>query len=270
MDSAPKRPPHLSLALAGIGIATLVAVGALVGASRVGGEAEGTPRAVDGGEERPRLTPEPGGTAPPARAERRDTTCHSTAYIRRPVTLYRRPGRRPRIRVDARTEWKSPRVFGVVRRRAGWLAVQAQELRNGEVGWLRADLAETGCVRWSLHADLSRRMLHVRRDGRTVRRFAVAVGAPTNPTPRGRFSVTDKLKVTGGSTPYGCCVLALTGHQVRLPATWPGGDRLAVHATRAVSTIGKPASLGCLRTHSRSARWLIETIPLGAPIFIRS
>jgi lipoprotein-anchoring transpeptidase ErfK/SrfK len=65
-------------------------------------------------------------------------------------------------------------------------------------------------------------------------------------------------------------VLALTGHQTRLPASWPGGDRLAVHATRELSTIGKAASLGCMRVTSAQARWLIRTIPLGAPLFVRS
>ena len=64
------------------------------------------------------------------------------------------------------------------------------------------------------------------------------------------------------------CVLALSGHQVDLPPDWPGGDRLAVHATRDVSSIGKPVSLGCMRTQSKQARWLIDTIPLGSPIFI--
>jgi hypothetical protein len=29
-------------------------------------------------------------------------------------------------------------------------------------------------------------------------------------------------------------------------------------------------SLGCLRTVSTRARWLIETVPLGSPIFIRA
>jgi hypothetical protein len=198
------------------------------------------------------------------------SACHPIAYVSRAVTLRRAPGGPARLRIAARTQWQSPRILGVVRRRAGWLAVQAPELGNGEVGWLPAGEARLSCVRWSLHADLSRQLLVVRNNGRVVRRLSVAVGAASNPTPRGRFSVTDKLRVTVPGSPYGCCVLALTGHQQRLPAGWPGGDRLAVHATNNLSSIGQPASLGCLRAHPALARWLIETIPLGAPIFIRS
>jgi lipoprotein-anchoring transpeptidase ErfK/SrfK len=65
-------------------------------------------------------------------------------------------------------------------------------------------------------------------------------------------------------------VLAVTGHQERLPASWPGGDRLAVHATRELASIGKPTSLGCMRVTSTQARWLIENIPLGAPLFVEA
>jgi lipoprotein-anchoring transpeptidase ErfK/SrfK len=43
-----------------------------------------------------------------------------------------------------------------------------------------------------------------------------------------------------------------------------------VHATSEESTIGDPVSLGCLRTVSIRARWLIETVPLGSPVFIRA
>src|ERR671930_1960484 len=108
-----------------------------------------------------------------------------------------------------------------------------------------------------MHADLSRRRLSVERNGKAVRRFEIAIGRRGNPTPQGRFSVTDKLQVTDPGSPYGCCVLALTGHQTHLPPGWPGGDRLAVHATEELSSLGRAASLGCMRVTSSQARWLI-------------
>jgi hypothetical protein len=206
----------------------------------------------------------------PFPSEPQPIDCYSIASTTGRSTLYREPGGPVRIRLSARTEWNSPRIFGVVRHRGDWIAVQAPELGNGELAWMPANRARIDCVRWSMHADLSRRRLSVERNGHTVRRFEIAIGRRGNPTPRGRFSVTDKLRVTDPGSPYGCCVLALTGHQTRLPASWPGGDRLAVHATRELSTIGKAASLGCMRVTSAQARWLIGTIPLGAPLFVRS
>jgi lipoprotein-anchoring transpeptidase ErfK/SrfK len=187
-----------------------------------------------------------------------------------PATLYKEPGGRARIHLSKRTEWGSTRVFGVVLRRGDWVAVQAPELDNGELAWLPTNRARLDCVAWSLHADLSRRMLYVRHDGKVVRKFQIAIGRKGNTTPRGRFSVTDKLRVTDPGSPYGCCVLALSGHQNRLPPEWPGGDRLAIHATKELSSIGKPASLGCMRITSVQARWLIKAIPPGAPVFVRA
>jgi hypothetical protein len=206
----------------------------------------------------------------PFPSEPQSITCFSTAFVSGRTALYREPGGRVRIRLSPKTEWGSPRILGVVRRRGDWISVQAPELGNGEVAWMPASHAGIDCVRWSMHADLSRRRLYVRRDGETVRSFEIAIGREGNPTPRGRFSVTDKLRVTDPGSPYGCCVLATTGHQTQLPASWPGGDRLAFHATRELSSLGRPASLGCLRVTSSQARWLIRTMPLGAPLFVKA
>jgi L,D-transpeptidase catalytic domain len=211
-----------------------------------------------------------GPLAAPFPSERSAAPGYLTAAIKRPTVLYDRPGGRRKLRLQARTEWKSPRVLSVVEQRGAWLAVLAPELRNGQVGWIRRGRAQLGSVRWSLHVDRSRRALFVRKDGRTVRELTIAIGNPRNPTPRGRFAVTDKLSVVDRDSPYGCCVLALSGHQVKLPPDWPGGDRLAIHATVDTSSIGKAVSLGCMRASTRNARWLMRKVPLGAPVFIRS
>ena len=85
-------------------------------------------------------------------------------------------------------------------------------------------------------------------------------------TPTGRFGVTDRLAMSGST--YGCCALALSGHQPHLPPGWPGGDRIAIHATPATATIGHSASLGCLRAATADVRALMHLVPLGAPVFI--
>lgn len=274
----PAKPgfPRLAAALFGAGILALVGAAGLVGATQFGSDGgvstdDTGGGAVTGGDGTREFVPkEAGPVAAPFPSEPREAPCYSTAYVRRAVTLRRSPGGKRLIRLTAKTEWGSPRVFGVVRRKKDWLAVQAPELRNGAVAWLPASRARLDCTGWSLHADLSSRELVVRRDGRKVREMKIAVGRSGNPTPEGRFSVTDKLRVRDPDSPYGCCVLALTGHQTRLPPGWPGGDRLAVHSTTDLSSIGTPASLGCLRSRPAIARWLIETVPLGAPIFIRA
>jgi lipoprotein-anchoring transpeptidase ErfK/SrfK len=125
-------------------------------------------------------------------------------------------------------------------------------------------------VRYSLHADLSARRLELRRGGRRIASFPVAVGRPGSSTPTGRFAVTDKLSGSRFGPYYGCCVLALSGHQPHLPAGWSGGSRLAIHGTDAPGSIGQPSSAGCLRAADTDLRMLMRRVPLGTPVFIRS
>ena len=268
-DSGPPRRT-VPIALIALGIAALLAAAGLAVATQFS--------SGDTGAARGNADPDPSGfvleqdepLAAALPSKTRKTPCHPSAHVRRGVTLLRAPGGRPRVKLSARTEWGSPRILGVIEQRRGWLGVQAAELENGEIAWMPRARATMLCSRWALHADLSKRRIIVRKDGKTVRKLTVAVGRPDNPTPRGRFTVTDKIKMTDLSSPYGCCVLALTGHQTNLPLGWPGGDRLAVHATSDESSIGQPISSGCMRAKQHQARWLIHTIPIGTPIFIRA
>lgn len=194
-----------------------------------------------------------------------------TARVVAPVRLLARPGGRVLARLRPRTEFGSRRVLSIVRRRPGWLQVVATERPNGRYGWVPARAARVRSIETSLHVDRSRRTVAVRRQGRVVRRFRVAVGGRRTPTPTGRFAVTDRLRLgPDRRAAYGCCAIALSGHQSRLLPGWGGGDRLAIHGTRQPWTIGEAASLGCLRAPGPDMRALMRGVPLGAPVFISS
>ena len=186
----------------------------------------------------------------------------------RPARLHAAPGGRVLARLRPRTEFGSPKVVSVLRRRDGWLRVLVPERPNGRPAWIRAAATRAGAVDVSLHVDRSARRLTVRRDGRVLRRVRVAVGRPGTETPTGRFAVTDKLRTHRADSPYGCCAVALSGHQPKLLPGWPGGDRLAIHATPQTSSIGTDASLGCLRATTRDLQALLRIVPLGAPVFV--
>jgi lipoprotein-anchoring transpeptidase ErfK/SrfK len=192
------------------------------------------------------------------------------ALLRRPVALRAAPGADSRrlARLPRLTEWGSPRALAVTGRRGGWLRVIATELPNGHRGWIPMAATRLIANPWSVTADLSQRRVTVRRHGRVVRRFPVAVGDRVTPTPTGRFAVTDKLKLGGGSA-YGCCAVALSGHQSRIVNGWKGGDRLAIHGTHALDSIGTAASFGCLRARDEDIRWLTRELYLGTIVEIR-
>ena len=192
----------------------------------------------------------------------------ATARVLERTTLRAAPGGRTVGRLRPRTEFGSPKVVSVLRERGGWLRVVVPERPNGRPAWIRAATTRPGATNVSLHVDRSARRLLVRRDGRVVRRVRVAVGRPGTETPTGRFAVTDKLRTKRADSPYGCCALALSGHQPKLLPGWPGGDRLAIHATPQSETVGRAASLGCLRAETRDLQALMQIVPLGAPVFV--
>jgi hypothetical protein len=194
----------------------------------------------------------------------------ATARVLERTALRAAPGGRRVGRLGPRTEFGSPKVVSVLRRRGEWLRVVAPERPNGRPGWIRAAATRPGATDVSLHVDRSDRQLTVRRRGRVLRRVRVAVGRPGTETPTGRFAITDKLRTRRPDSPYGCCALALSGHQPKLLPGWPGGDRLAIHATPQPGTIGEAASLGCLRAGTRDLQALLQIVPLGAPVFVSS
>ena len=199
-----------------------------------------------------------------ARPRRRSTT----ARVVRQTTLRAAPSGRVVARIGRLTEFGSPRVLAVTGRRGRWLRVIASERDNGEQAWIRASAARLRATDVWIRVDRSRRELTLRRGERVLRRLPVAVGRPGTETPLGRFAVTDRLRTENPDSPYGCCAVALSGHQTKLLAGWPGGDRLAIHATPNPETVGLPASLGCLRAYDRDIRVLMRRVPLGAPVVV--
>jgi lipoprotein-anchoring transpeptidase ErfK/SrfK len=171
---------------------------------------------------------------------------------------------------EPRTEFGSPTTFSVLDQRDGWLRVTTPISADNEPLWIRDDpdalVHEVTDI--SIHADLSERQVTLRDDGKAVLSFPVTVGAPGTETPPGRFAVTDVI--FGGLEPvYGCCAIALTGHQANLPDGWIGGDRIAIHGTQGGTAAAVAASAGCLRAADGDVRRLGRSIPLGAPVFIR-
>jgi lipoprotein-anchoring transpeptidase ErfK/SrfK len=193
-----------------------------------------------------------------------------TVHVTRPVRLRSSPGGPVIGGIRPRTEFDSPTVLAVVRQRGAWLGVLSPDVPNGRIGWISKNAALVPHrTRWSVVASLSRREVVVRRAGRVVQRFPVAIGGPSTPTPVGRFAVTDKLLTNDPGSPYGCCILALSATQPHTPQGWGGGDRVAIHATNLPETIGTAASLGCMRAPTEAIRRVVRTVPLGTIVTVR-
>ena len=161
------------------------------------------------------------------------------------------------------------RVLSVAAVRGRWLGVSVPERPNGKLGWIDSKAAGFGRSRLkvSIRADLSARRIDLVVGRRVVKRLRVAIGRAGSPTPTGRFAVTDKIAGNRYGPYYGCCILAISGRQTRLPPGWQGGDLLAIHGGPAWS-LGSRRSAGCLHAAETDLRWLMRRIPLGTPITI--
>jgi lipoprotein-anchoring transpeptidase ErfK/SrfK len=162
------------------------------------------------------------------------------------------------------------RVFWIEQARGDWFGVPAPELPDGELAWIRDDqrLLTLSQTRFWITADVSRRQLELHHGDRVLDRFAVSVGSPGSPTPLGDYAITDGLVGKGLGPWYGCCLLALSGHQPNLPAGWIGGNRMAIHGTP--EAVGGATSHGCLRASDPDMISLLARVPLGTPVFIRA
>jgi hypothetical protein len=185
------------------------------------------------------------------------------------LTLRDHPNGKVIAHLKPTTSYDSPTVVWAVARRGPWLGVLATSLHNNQIGWLdvRHDRPRMWRAKLSLRADLSHRTLQLLRGSRVIRTMPVTIGAPATPTPTGRFVVTDKLTPDPRVSYYGCCLLALSGHQPHLRPGWAGGDRIAIHGG---GSVGTAASAGCLHARDSDLRLLMKILPVGTPVVIRA
>ncbi len=191
------------------------------------------------------------------------------ALIRHPTDMRASPGGRVIAHVGRKTDFGSPQALWVVRNNGFWLGVISPQAGNGHVGWIPVSSAVYVRVNWAIHVSLHRHQVQVLQNGRVRQTYTVAIGRPSAPTPTGRFAVTDRLNTGDPGGPYGCCIIALSAKSPHAIQGWGGGNRIAIHSTPDVSSIGLPVSHGCLRLTLAEGRWLLQHIPLGTPTIIR-
>jgi hypothetical protein len=186
------------------------------------------------------------------------------------VRMHALPGGKLLFRVLPKTVYGRRLILSVTRRRGAWAAVPTFLVPNGRRAWVRVS-RRTFVVRqtrWRIAADLSARTVTVVHGAQRVRTLRVTIGARSTPTPPGTYAVTDKLSGRAFGRSFGCCILALSGHQPKV-RTGSIDGRLAIHGTDRPGLVGARASQGCLRARDRDVRWLMRTVPVGTQVTIR-
>jgi lipoprotein-anchoring transpeptidase ErfK/SrfK len=152
----------------------------------------------------------------------------------------------------------------------GWLRVFLPRRPNGATGWIKRSQVQLTPLKRRIEVDLSARQLTMYELDRVVRRWQVAVGRPSTPTPTGHFYITIKLKPPQISPVYGAWALGLSGFSNVLDQFGTGDGQIALHGTSDTGSIGRAASAGCVRLDNGAIRTLAGSLPLGTPVTIRA
>ncbi len=106
------------------------------------------------------------------------------------------------------------------------------------------------------------RKLALIEDGRVVKVYPIAVGAPANPSPNGEFRVHERIT---DPTYYAPGKVIGPGKSNPLGTRWIGlGHRgYGIHGTNEPRSIGKNASHGCIRMNKKDIEELFELVRAG-------
>jgi lipoprotein-anchoring transpeptidase ErfK/SrfK len=112
---------------------------------------------------------------------------------------------------------------------------------------------------------LDSRQVQIYRDGRILRDFTAAVGAPSTPTVTGRFKIIAHYRFyRSDGEPYaefGGFVLAINA--------WRGAGQFWFHHGYG-GDYGQAVSHGCIRLPDADVRWMFYELPNGTPVRIVS
>ncbi len=173
------------------------------------------------------------------------------------------------VLVPARTPITEGRtVLPVLARRGIWLKVRLPGRPNGRSGWIDRAFTSRAFTPWRIVVDRGHRRVTVYRSGRRVRSFAVVVGKPSTPTPRGEFFVEESIALKPGDVgaPY---ALALSARSNVLQEFEGGPGQIALHGLDNVGGVpGTAVSHGCIRLRDSAMRWLVARIAPGTPVTI--
>jgi lipoprotein-anchoring transpeptidase ErfK/SrfK len=106
------------------------------------------------------------------------------------------------------------------------------------------------------------RKLALIENGRVVKIYSTAVGAPASPTPSGTYKITQRVE---NPTWYGPDKVVGPGKDNPVGTRWLGLNRkgYGIHGTNQPRSIGKRASHGCVRMRNRDVEDLFARVSVG-------
>jgi lipoprotein-anchoring transpeptidase ErfK/SrfK len=151
-----------------------------------------------------------------------------------------------------------------------WYRVRLPKRPNDASGWVPAEAVQVTRTPYRITVRLGPRRVELLRKGKVIDRWTVAVGTSANPTPVGRFAISEIVRQSRPTGFFGPYILTLTAHSANL-SDFDGGDgRVALHGTSLPNLLGQAVSHGCVRLPNSGAIKLATTVPAGTPVDVLS
>lgn len=150
-----------------------------------------------------------------------------------------------------------------------WVDVLLAGRPNGRSGWITTAGTMPSWTAWRLSVILSSRRVIVYYRGRVIRRFPAVIGAPSTPTPQGRFFIEEGLSLSA-QAPGAPFALATSARSTVLREFDGGPGQVALHGMGNLEgALGTASSHGCIRLDAPDITWLAMRIGAGVPLSIR-
>ncbi len=107
---------------------------------------------------------------------------------------------------------------------------------------------------YSIYVNTEERRLYLYQNEKLLKKFAVAVGTPQTPTPKGTFSIINKDNTPGPR--YGTAWMGISS------------PHIGIHGTNRPESIGYAESEGCVRMYNQDIEYLFYKLPLGTKVVI--
>jgi lipoprotein-anchoring transpeptidase ErfK/SrfK len=102
----------------------------------------------------------------------------------------------------------------------------------------------------------NRRQLELFEGNRLIKRFPIAVGKRSTPTPHGHYYIATKAMYPGGV--FGSRWMGLS-----IPT-------YGIHGTNSPPSIGQAVSKGCIRMYNHDVEVLYQYVEIGTPVSIQA
>ncbi|WP_432803708.1 L,D-transpeptidase [Brevibacillus borstelensis] len=115
---------------------------------------------------------------------------------------------------------------------------------------------------YRIRISINKLRLYLFDGNRLIRSYPVGLGKIATSTPRGNFTIINKVPYPNS---YRGGPLSVFG------TYWMGLSKphYGIHGTNNPSSIGHYVSRGCIRMHNRDVKSLAKLVPIGTPVQIR-